>query len=65
MYNVINNPIPKSGLWATYSLEDLQSSLEKLSGAERALATHFVMLTLNTCNQIVEDDILSKEVFCG
>lgn len=65
MYNVINNPIPKSGLWATYSLEDLQAMLEKLSGAERALATHFVMLTLNTCNQIVEEDILSKEVFCG
>jgi hypothetical protein len=65
MYNVINNPIPKSGLWATYSLEDLQTMLEKLSGAERALATHFVMLTLNTCNQIVEEDILSKEVFCG
>jgi len=65
MYNVINNPIPKSGLWATYNLEDLQTMLEKLSGAERALATHFVMLTLNTCNQIVEEDILSKEVFCG
>ena len=65
MYNVINNPIPKSGLWATYSLEDLQTMLEKLSGAERALATHFVMLTLNTCNKVVEDDILSKEVFCG
>jgi hypothetical protein len=65
MYNVINNPIPKSGLWATYSLEDLQANLQKLSGAERALATHFVMLTLNACNKVVEDDILSKEVFCG
>lgn len=65
MYNVINNPIPKSGLWATYSLEDLQANLQKLSGAERALATHFVMLTLNTCNKVVEDEILSKEVFCG
>jgi len=65
MYNVINNPIPKSGLWATYSLAELQNSLSKLSGAERALATHFVMLTLNACNKVVEDDILSKEVFCG
>jgi hypothetical protein len=65
MYNVINNPIPKSGLWATYSLEDLQANLQKLSGAERALATHFVMLTLNACNKVVEDEILSKEVFCG
>ena len=65
MYNVINNPIPKSGLWATYSLEDLQASLQKLTGAERALASHFVMLTLNACNKVVEDEILSKEVFCG
>ena len=63
MYDVINNPIPKSGMWATYSLEDLQASLQKLSGAERALATHFVMLTLNACHQVVEDEILSKEIF--
>jgi hypothetical protein len=65
MYDVINNPIPKSGMWATYSLEDLQGMLNKLSGAERALASHFVMLTLNACNKVVEDKILSKEVFCG
>jgi hypothetical protein len=65
MYDVVNNPIPKSGMWATYSLEDLQGMLNKLSGAERALASHFVMLTLNACNKVVEDEILSKEVFCG
>jgi hypothetical protein len=52
-------------MWATYSLEDLQASLQKLSGAERALATHFVMLTLNACNQVVEDEILSKDVFAS
>jgi hypothetical protein len=50
-------------MWATYSLEDLQGMLNKLSGAERALASHFVMLTFNACNQLVEDEILSKEVF--
>jgi len=63
MYDIVQNPIPRSGMWATYSLEDLQASLQKLSGAERALATHFVMLTLNACNQVVEDEILSKEIF--
>jgi len=63
MYDIVQNPIPRSGMWATYSLEDLQASLQKLSGAERALATHFVMLTLNACNQVVEDEILSKDVF--
>ena len=65
MYDTVKNPIPRSGMWATPNLESLQKMLGCLSGAERALATHFVMLTLNTCNQIVEDDILSKEVFCG
>jgi hypothetical protein len=50
-------------MWATYSLETLQASLQKLSGSERALATHFVMLTLNACNKVVEDEILNKEVF--
>ena len=63
MYDIVQNPIPRSGLWATYSLEDLQGMLNKLAGAERALATHFVMLTLNACNQVVEDEILSKEIF--
>jgi len=63
MYDIVQNPIPKSGLWATYSLEDLQGMLNKLTGAERALASHFVMLTLNACNQVVEDKILSKEIF--
>ena len=65
MYDIVQNPIPRSGIWATYSLEDLQASLQKLSGAERALATHFVMLTLNACNQVVEDEILSKDVFAS
>ena len=63
MYDIVKNPIPKSGMWATHNLEDLQTMLGRLSGAERALATHFVMLTLNTCNKIVEDEILAKEVF--
>jgi len=63
MYDTGKNPIPRSGMWATHSLEDLQASLQKLSGAERALASHFVMLTLNACNKVVEDEILSKEIF--
>jgi len=63
MYNIVNNPIPRSGMWATPNLETLQKMLGCLSGAERALATHFVMLTLNACHQVVEDEILSKEIF--
>jgi len=63
MYDTVKNPIPRSGMWATPNLETLQKMLGCLSGAERALATHFVMLTLNACHQVVEDEILNKEVF--
>lgn len=62
MYDTVKNPIPRSGMWATPNLESLQKMLGSLSGAERALATHFVMLTLNACHQVVEDEILNKEV---
>ena len=63
MYDTVKNPIPRSGMWATPNLESLQKMLGCLSGAERALATHFVMLTLNACHQVVNDEILNKEVF--
>ena len=63
MYDIVKNPIPRSGMWATHNLETLQKMLGSLSGAERAMATHFVMLTLNACHQVVEDEILNKEVF--
>jgi hypothetical protein len=63
MYDIVKNPIPRSGMWATPNLETLQKMLGCLSGAERALATHFVMLTLNACHQVVNDEILNKEVF--
>lgn len=64
MYDIINNPIPKSSMWATPdNLTALFNQLEQYTGAERALAMHVAMLTLNTCNKIVDDEILSKEVF--
>ena len=63
MYNIVENPIPKSGFFATPTLEDLQARIEGLPGAERALVYTYVMQTLNACNQLVEDRILSKEIF--
>ena len=63
MYNIVNNPIPKSGFFATPTLEDLQTRIECLPSAERALVYTYVMQTLNACNQLVEDHILSKEIF--
>jgi hypothetical protein len=64
MYNIVNNPIPKSRLFATPATEqDLYNRIEQLSGAEKALAFQIAMMTFNLCNHLVEEKILSKEVF--
>ena len=64
MYNIVNNPIPKSKLFVTPTDEqDLFRRLEQFTGAEKALAFQVAMMTFNLCNQLVETEILSKEVF--
>ena len=63
MYDTVTNPIPKSGFFATPTLEDQQAKIESLPNTERALVYTYVMQTLNACNKLVEDNILSKEVF--
>lgn len=63
MYNVINNPIPRSGLFATKTLEEIAEYCEALPTEARATAYLIMQFTLNSCHQIVEDQILSKEVF--
>ena len=63
IYDAVQNPIPRSGFFATPTLEDLQSCIEALPSKERALVYTYVMQTLNACNQLVEDEILSKEIF--
>lgn len=61
MYDIIANPIPRSGLFATpSSFEQLSNVIEALSPDQRALIYPYVMMTLNTCNKVVEDQILSK-----
>jgi len=63
MYNVIQNPIPKSNLFATPTLAEVQSFISALPSKEQANANLVLMFTLNACNQLVEDNILNKEVF--
>ena len=64
MYDIVTNPIPKNGMWATPdNLTELFNMLDQYTGAEKALAMHVAMLTLNTCNKVVEEEILSKEIF--
>ena len=64
MYDTVTNPIPKSKLFATPATEqDLFNRIEQLSGAEKALAFQIAMMTFNLCNHLVEEKILSKEIF--
>jgi hypothetical protein len=63
MYNTVNNPIPRSGLFATKTLVDIQAMIETFPAKQRADAYLIMQLTLNSCYQIVEDEILSKEIF--
>lgn len=64
MYNIVNNPIPTSKLFATPQDEqDLFNRIEGLTGPEKALAFQIAMMTFNLCNRLVEEQILSKEIF--
>lgn len=65
MYNIVNNPIPRSGLFATKTLAEIQAMVETMPARQKADMYLVMQLTLNSCHQIVEDEILSKEVFCG
>lgn len=63
MYNVATNPIPKSDLFVTPTLEQVQDFIAGLPTREQANANLVLMFTLNACNKLVEDNILSKEIF--
>jgi hypothetical protein len=63
MYDIVKNPIPKSGFFATRTLAEIQAEIETLPATQKALVYTYVMATLNACNQLVEDEILSKEIF--
>ena len=43
MYNVVNNPIPRSGLWATPTLEQIQTQIEGFPPEIRAQMHHVMM----------------------
>ena len=60
----VANPIPRSGFWNTHTISELQDIINSMPSRERAEAQNIFMLTLNACNKAVEDEILSKEVFC-
>ena len=58
----MQNPIPKSNLWHTPAdLSELQDMVNQFTGEQAALAAHVMMLTLNTCNKLVEEQLTLAE----
>jgi hypothetical protein len=62
-YNIATNPIPKNKLWVTKPLAEIQEYIECLPKKDRADAYHIMMMTLNACHELVETEILNKEIF--
>jgi hypothetical protein len=65
MHDIANNPIPKSHIWATLSISEIQDFIDHLPVKERASASHVLMWTLNACHKLVQDEILEREIFGG
>jgi hypothetical protein len=65
MYDIVNNPIPKSGLWMTPAdMDHLTLLLNECGSAEeQRMAWYGAMLALNLAHDLVDRDILNKEVF--
>jgi hypothetical protein len=63
MYDTVTNPIPYSGLFTTPTLAEVQSYIASLPAKEQANANLVLMFTLNACHKLVNDEVLSKEVF--
>ena len=63
MYDTVQNPIPRSGFFATPTLEQISNQIEGFPEKEKAQLYLVMQLTLNACHKLVEDEILSKEIF--
>jgi len=64
MYDIVKNPIPKTGLFATPdSLDQLMEYCQRFNGQERIIAITVATMALNLSHKLVEDEILSKDVF--
>ena len=63
MYNTVENPIPRSGFFATPTLEQISDQIEVFPAEQKAQLYLVMQMTLNACHKLVEDEILSKDVF--
>lgn len=56
--HAIENPIPRSSLWVTpEDLDQLYAMLNEFTGEQASIAIHAMMLTLNTCNKLIDEKI--------
>lgn len=55
---MITNPIPSSGLFATKTLEEIQDMIERMPSRDRANASLIMMMTLNACAKLVEEQLV-------
>jgi hypothetical protein len=63
IYDAVQNPIPRSKLFVTVTLEEATAIIEAMPSRERAIAWQTFWMVANACHQLVEDKILSKEIF--
>ena len=64
MYDIVQNPIPRTGFFATpETYQDLIDYIDRVNGSEKALAMTIACMSLNLAHRLVNDQILSKEVF--
>ena len=63
MYDIVQNPIPRNGFFATPTLEQISDQIENFPAEQKAQLYLVLMMTLNACNKLVQDEILSKDIF--
>ena len=63
MYDIINNPIPRNGFFATPTLEQISDQIEGFPAEQKATMYQVMMMTMNACNKLVKEEILDREIF--
>lgn len=53
---MIQNPIPRCGLFATPTLEQISDQIELFPAEQKAQLYLVFQMTLNACNKLVEEE---------
>lgn len=53
---MIQNPIPRSNLFASPTLEQIQEQIERMPSKEKATMYLVFQMTMNACNKLVEEE---------